>query len=429
MSNHEHSNPNDVSRADATTDSAAAPVYDAFDSFGLNTEQLAFRERCHIFARDVIRPAAAAADRDQFVPLEFFSAAARAGFYTPEFFFELGMDATGVLTAIAAEELCWGDGGLGLALLYPALPLTALMLTGTPEQQARLVPELFGTADAPNLVSFCASEPGAGSDVAGFTTTAVRDGGEWVLNGVKRWAGNTSRSAWYFVIANVAPELGARGQTMFAIPADTPGISFGEKMSKLGLRAITHADLHLDNVRVPSENLIGGVERLERRLERARSGEHRLGQAAMQTFEATRPFVAAQAVGVARAAHETAFAYALEREAFGRPIVEHQQVAASLARQRTRIDAARLLVYRASRMQAERSPQAAAEGSQAKLFAAEVVREVTIDALQIAGGLGFTDALLLERAYRDAPIYGIFEGTSEIQHLVIASTLAGRRIR
>lgn len=411
------------------TETSAPANYDAYDSFGLTDEQLAFRERCHSFARDVIRPAAEDADKNAFAPIEFFTRAAKAGIYTPEFFFEVGMDDTGMLSTISAEEFCWGDAGLGLALLYPALPLTALMFAGTPAQQARLVPEMFGTVEAPNLVSFCASEPGAGSDVAGITTTAVRDGDSWILNGVKRWAGNTSRSRWYFVIANVAPDLGARGQAMFAIHADTPGISFGAKMNKLGLRAITHADLHLENVRVPLDALLGDLERHERRIERARSGEHRTGQTAMQTFEATRPFVAAQAVGVARAAHEAALEYALTREAFGRPIIEHQQVAAILADQRTKIDAARLLVHRASRMQAARAPMAAAEGSQAKLFAADMVRDVTVSALQIAGGLGFTDSLILERAYRDAPIYGIFEGTSEIQRLVIASTLAGRRIR
>ena len=404
-------------------------TYDAFDTFGLTADQLALRERVHTFARDIIRPAAPAADRDQHTPLELFAQAAQAGFYRPEFFMEMAMDPTGRSIAIAAEEFCWGDGGLGLALLYPALPLTALMLAGTPAQQARFVPEIFGTPDAPHLVSFAASEPQAGSDVAGIATTAVRDGDEWVLQGTKRWAGNTSRSTWYFVIASVDPSLGARGQALFAVPGDAAGVSFGPKMSKLGLRAITHADLHLDQVRVPLDQVIGGAERLERRLERARSGEHRVGQAAMQTFEATRPFVAAMAVGVARAAHETAFDYALQRQAFGRPIVEHQQVAASLARQRTQVDAARLMVHRAAMLQAAGSPMAAAEGSQAKLVAADVVRDVTIDAVQVAGGLGFTDALLLERAYRDAPIYGIFEGTSEIQSLFIASTLAGRRIR
>jgi acyl-CoA dehydrogenase len=403
--------------------------YDAFDSFGLNEEQRAFRQKCHEFARDVIRPAAKRADKEQHTPLEFFSEAARAGIYTPELLFEAYLDPTGRSIAIAAEELCWGDGGLGLALLYPALPMTALMLAGTGEQQARFIPELFGTADAPNLVSFAASEPGAGSDVGSISTTAVRDGDHWVLNGVKRWAGNTSRSTWYFVMAQVDCSLGSRGQALFAVPASAEGVTYGPKMSKLGLRAITHADLHLNNVRIPLDDVIGGPDRLERRLEKARSGEHRVGQAAMQTFEATRPFVAAMAVGVARAAHETAFEYSLGRVAFDRPIIEHQQVAASLARQRTKIDAARLMVHRASAMQAARDPMAAAEGSQAKLFAADMVREVTIDALQVAGGLGFTDALLLERAYRDAPIYGIFEGTSEIQALVIASTLAGRRIR
>ena len=404
-------------------------AYDAFDSFGLTPEQISFRERCHAFARDVIRPAAADADKNQHAPIEIFRVAAQAGMYAPELLFEAYMDPTGRSIAIAAEEFCWGDGGLGLALLYPALPMAALLLTGTAEQQARLVPEIYGTAEEPHLVSFAVSEPGAGSDVAGITTTAVREGDAWVLNGVKRWAGNTSRSHWYFVMATVEPTLGARGQALFAVPATSEGINYGTQMSKLGLRAITHADLILENVRVPDENVIGGVDRLQRRLERARSGEHRVGQAAMETFESTRPFVAAMAIGVARAAHEAAFEYALDRQTFGRPIIEHQQVAAAIARQRTQIDAARLLTHRACAMQAARDPMSGAEGSQAKLFAGDMVREVTASALQVAGGIGFTDALLIERAYRDSMIYGIFEGTSEIQNLVIASTLANRRIR
>jgi hypothetical protein len=288
---------------------------------------------------------------------------------------------------------------------------------------------MFGTTESPNLVSFAVSEPEAGSDVGSITTSAVLEGDQWVINGVKRWAGNTSKSAWYFVVATVDESLGTRGQALFAVPATAIGLYFGEKMTKLGLRAITHADLHLENVRIPVEDVIGGYDKLIKRLERARSGAHRTGNSAMETFEATRPFVAAMAVGVARAAHEEAFKYSLTRESFGRPIIEHQQIAAALARQRTLIDAARLMVNRASLMQAGRHPMASGEGSQAKMFASEMVREVTTSAIQVAGGIGFTDALIIERAYRDAPIYGIFEGTTEIQSLIIASLLAERRIR
>jgi alkylation response protein AidB-like acyl-CoA dehydrogenase len=426
-----------VTVQDATPESAGAVQadeqqrYDAFDGFGLNDTQLAFRRRCHEFAATQLRPRAAEHDRGEAVPWELYRIAAEAGFYRPEFFYEAYLDPSGLSIALAAEELSWGDAGLGLALLYPALPLTALMIAGTPDQQEELVPQLFGTPTEPALCSFAASEPAAGSDLAAVGTTAQRVDGGWVLTGTKRWAGNTGDASWYLVVATVDPTLGARGQALFAVPGTAPGITFGPRLTKLGLRALSHRDLHLSEVFVPDRHLIGGRDRLERRLERARTGSPggRGGQAAMATFESTRPFVAAMAVGVARAAHEHAVDYALRRHSFGRAIGEHQQVAAQLARQRTQTDAARLLVHRAARMQAANDPMTAAEGSQAKLFAGEVVREVTLSALQVAGGLGFTGELPLERLYRDAPIYGIFEGTNEIQNLVIASALLGRRIR
>jgi alkylation response protein AidB-like acyl-CoA dehydrogenase len=408
--------------------------YDAFDSFGLNESQLAFRRHCHDFAATELRPRAAEHDRSESVPWDLYRRAAEAGFYRPEFFYGAYLDPTGVSVALAAEELSWGDAGLGLALLYPALPLTALLLAGTAEQQEELVPLLFGTPDAPSLSSFAASEPQAGSDLAAVSTTARRVDGGWVLNGTNRWAGNTGDAAWYLVVATVDPALGARGQALFALPGSAEGVSFGPRLTKLGLRALSHRDLFLNEVHVPDRHLIGGADRLERRLVRARTGKSsgeggQHTQSAMATFEATRPFVAAMAVGVARAAHEHAVIYSRSRESFGKVIGEHQQIASQLARQRIQVDAGRLLVHRAVRMQAARHPMAAAEGSQAKLFAGEAVREVTLSALQVAGGLGFTGELPLERLYRDAPIYGIFEGTNEIQNLVIASALLGRRVR
>lgn len=403
--------------------------YDAFDDFALTDAQKAFRRRCHDFAVRHIRPRAVEHDRAETVPWDLYRIAAEEGFYRPEFFMETYLDPTGLSVAIAAEELSWGDAGLGLGLLYPALPLTALMIAGTAEQQEELVPLLFGTPQQPALSSFAASEPDAGSDLAGVSTLATRCDGGWILTGTKRWAGNTGDAAWYLVVATVDPTLGSRGQALFAVPATAPGVSYGPRLTKLGLRALSHRDLHLDEVFVPHHHLIGGDERLERRLAKVRTGTTTGGQSAMATFEATRPFVAAMAVGVARAAHEHAVGYARHRHSFGRPIGEHQQIAAQIARQRTLTDAARLLVHRAARLQAERHTMAAAEGSQAKLFAGEAVREVTLSALQVAGGLGFTGELPLERLYRDAPIYGIFEGTNEIQNLLIASSLLGFRVR
>ena len=403
--------------------------YDAFDLTLLNEEEKLFREKCREFALDYIRPMADKYDRSESIDIDFFKGAINSGFYSPDFFLEVGLDQSGRKISIVAEEFAYGDGGLGLALLYPFLPLAALAISGTLEQQARFIPELFGSLEKPNLVAFAASEPDAGSDVNSISTTAVRDGDYFILNGVKRWAGNSSLADWYFVVASVEKDLGAKGQALFAVKGDSIGISFGSKMSKLGLRAMTHCDIYLSNVSVPLENLIGGVERLEKRIAKAKSGEHKIGQAAIETFEATRPFVAAMAVGVARAAHEEALKYSLSRVTFNKKIVEHQLVADKISRQRVMIDAARLLVYRAAKLQSQRLGFNSAEGSQAKLFAGEMVREVTLSALQVAGGLGFTKNLIIERCYRDAPIYGIFEGSNEIQSLIIASKLSGLKIR
>lgn len=403
--------------------------YDAFDLTLLDDDEKSFRERCRKFALEYIRPWADLCDQSESISLDFFKGAVDAGFYTQDFFFEVGLDVTGKKISIVAEEFAYGDGGLGLALLYPFLPLSALAIAGTPEQQTRFIPELFGTSDKPNLVAFAASEPDAGSDVNNIKTTATRVGDNYILNGVKRWAGNSSKADWYFVVASVDKELGAKGQALFAVKNDSVGLEFGSQMSKLGLRAMTHCDIFLNEVKVPIENLIGGVDKLERRIARAKSGEHKVGQTAIETFEATRPFVGAMAVGVARAAHEEAFKYSLDRVTFNKKIIEHQLIADKLAHQRVAIDACRLLVYRAARLQASRIGFKSAEGSQAKLFAGEMVRDVTISALQVAGGLGFTKNLIIERCYRDAPIYGIFEGSNEIQTLIIASKLSGIKIR
>jgi alkylation response protein AidB-like acyl-CoA dehydrogenase len=395
----------------------------------LNDEHKELIARCRTFAEEVLAPNAALYDKGELVPYEVIRLAAEAGIYTGEFFTKIAMDPTGLSLVLAAEELAAGDAGLALAVTYPMLPLTALLLAGTVEQQTRLIPEMLGTLSEPLLCSFAASEPGAGSDVAGYRTTAHRDGDHWVIRGVKRWAGNAGVAGTYLVVANIDLELGPRGQAIFAVPADSAGLWFGEKMSKLGLRAVQHADLHLDDVRVPLDAVLGGTEALEKRLTRLRAGEKDGFHPVLATFEVTRPYIAAMAVGVARAAHEHTLEYVKRRETFGKPLIQHQQVAATIADQRTRIDAARLLVWRAASIQARGELMTQGEGSQAKLFAAQVVSDVTSECVRLAGGIGFTDMTPLERMYRDAPIFGIFEGASEVQRLVIASRITGQRIR
>jgi acyl-CoA dehydrogenase len=251
-----------------------------------------------------------------------------------------------------------------------------------------------------------------------------------VLNGQKAWATNGGIANVHVVVASVDPELGARGQAAFVIPPGTKGLEMGTKVKKHGLRASHTADVFLDDCRVPGRCLLGGKEKLDERLGRAREGGNapKRSQAAMQTFEVSRPTVGAQALGIARAAYEYALDYAKEREQFGRKIIENQAIAFTLADMKMEIDAARLLVWRASWMGRTGKTFENAEGSMSKLKAGEVAVWATERAIQILGGNGYTREFPVERMHRDAKIYTIFEGTSEIQRLVISRAISGMKI-
>ena len=252
--------------------------------------------------------------------------------------------------------------------------------------------------------------------------------GEWVLNGQKAWATNGGIAKVHVIVASVDPELGARGQAAFIVPPGTKGLEMGTKVKKHGLRASHTADVFLDDCRIPAGNVLGGKEKLDERLARAREGTRARSQAAMATFEASRPTVGAQALGIARAAYEYALEYAGDREQFGRPIIDNQAIAFTLADMKLEIDAARLLVWRAAWMGRQGKPFTAAEGSMSKLKAGEVAVWATERAIQILGGNGYTREFPVERWHRDAKIYTIFEGTSEIQRLVVARAISGRKI-
>jgi len=244
-------------------------------------------------------------------------------------------------------------------------------------------------------------------------------------NGTKTWATNGGIANVHIVVASVYPELGSRGQATFIIPPNTPGFSQGQKFKKHGIRASHTAEVVLSDVRLPGRMIVGGREKFEERMARIRSGQRTAGQAAMKTFERTRPGVGAMAIGVARAAYEYALEYAQEREQFGRRIGDFQAIGFKLADMRSRIDAARLLVWRAGWMARNNVPFTAAEGSMAKLAASEAAVHVTDEAIQILGGNGYTRDFPVERWHRDAKIFTIFEGTSEIQRLVMARTITG----
>ncbi|MFC5250920.1 acyl-CoA dehydrogenase family protein [Streptomyces nigrescens] len=401
----------------------------------LNDEQKEVRDWIHGFAADVMRPAAAEWDEREETPWPVIQEAAKIGLYSLDFYAQQFFDPTGLGIPMAMEELFWGDAGIGLSIVGTGLAAVGVLANGTEEQIGTWVPQMYGDVHDVKVAAFCSSEPDAGSDVAAMRTRAVYDEAkdEWVLNGTKTWATNGGIANVHVVVAVVDPDAGSKGHASFIVPPNTPGLSQGQKFKKHGIRASHTAEVVLENVRIPGHCLLGGKEKLDERLARARENAKKDGErvknAAMATFEASRPAVGAMAVGTARAAYEEALEYAKTRSQFGRPIIDNQGVAFQLADMRTQIDAARLLVWRASWMAVTSKPFTSAEGSMSKLFASEVAKKVTAQAVQILGGNGFTREYPVERMHRDAAIYTIFEGTSEIQRLVIARTLSGMPIR
>jgi alkylation response protein AidB-like acyl-CoA dehydrogenase len=400
-------------------------------SLDINEEQRDLRDWVHGFAADVVRPAAAEWDERETTPWPIIQEAAKIGLYGFEFLATVNADPTGISMPIMHEELFWGDAGIGMAIMGTGLAVAAIFGSGTPEQLFEWVPQCFGDAATPLVAAFCSTEPESGSDVAAMRTRARYDEAtdEWVLNGQKAFATNGGIANVHVVTAAVDPELGSRGQAGFIVPPGTPGLVGTKKLKKLGLRASHTADVFLDDVRVPGSCLLGGKEKLDARLARAREGKPSSGSASMRTFETTRPAVGAQAIGIARAAYEYSLEYAKNRVTFGRPIIENQAIAFTLADMRMEIDAARLLVWRAAWMGSNGRPFTAGEGSMSKLKAGEVAVRVTEQAVQILGGAGYLREHPVERWYRDSKIYTIFEGTSEIQRLVVARAISGMQIR
>ncbi len=343
--------------------------------FALNEDQVAAQKWVHEFAEKEIRPVASHYDETEEFPWPVIKKAAQIGLYGWDYYQMVGEDESGVLQPALVEELTWGCAGIALGILGTGLPLVALIASGTAEQIVRWTPEMFGTPDDPRVAAFAVTEPGAGSDVSSLRSRAVRDGDDWVLNGQKVFITNGGIAGVHIVVATVDPGLGHRGQASFIIPPGTPGLRQGKKEKKLGIRASHTAEVLLEDCRVPADCLLGGQERLDAKLARARDKKPSRASGALATFEATRPVVGAQAVGIARAAFEFAF--------------EH------------------------------------AEGSMSKLKAGEVAVRVTDEAIQILGGYGYIRDFPVEKFHRDAKIYCLFEGTSEIQRLVISRANGG----
>jgi acyl-CoA dehydrogenase len=399
-------------------------------SLELNEDQQQVVKWVHDFAEDVVRPAAHEWDEREETPWPIIEEAAKVGLYSFDFVANCFGDPTGQLLGLVNEEMAWGDAGIALAIFGTTLGIAGILANGTMEQLLEWAPQCFGTPDDIKLAAFCVSEPDAGSDVSNLKTRAVYDEASdtWTVNGTKTWITNGGIADIHVVVASVDPALGSRGQASFIVGPKTPGLSQGQKFKKMGIRASHTAEVVLQDVKVPGANLLGGKEKLDERLARAREGKRSSKQAAMATFEASRPSVAAQAVGIARAAYEYSLDYARERKAFGRAIIENQGIAFKLADMKMRTDAARLLYQRAAWMAATKKPFLNGEGSMCKLYAGETAVWVTEQAIQILGGYGYVRDYPVERWHRDSKIYTIFEGTSEIQRLIVARAISGVHI-
>jgi acyl-CoA dehydrogenase len=392
--------------------------------FSLTEEHLELQKWAHEFAEKEIRPHAAEYDESEEFPWPILAKAAETGLYSPEIYIQAQQDPTGLTLPLLMEEVFWGCAGIGLAIFGTGLPLSALAAVGTPEQLFEWMPRMFGTPEDPKVAAFAVTEAQAGSDVRSLRTRARRDGDEWVLDGTKVFITNGAHASVYLVVATVDPDLGHRGQASFIISSDDPGIRPGKKEKKLGIRASDTSEVILEGCRLPLDRVVGGMERLEGKLDSARKGESTgRSSAALRTFEVTRPSVGAQAVGIARAALEFAIDYAKERKSFGVPIAQHQSIQNHLAEMAVEVEASRLLVHRAAWMAATGQPFEKAEGSMSKLKAGETAVRVTDLAIQILGGYGYIKDFPVEKWHRDSKIYTIFEGTSEIQRMVIARAL------
>jgi len=388
--------------------------------FALNEEQQEFKDRCRAFARDVIRPAARKHDEEESTPWEVVKEARKQGFQGLEAIQRSASDADGQMQVISAEEFHWGCAGTALAISGSGLAAAGIASSGTPEQIAQWVPECFGVGEEIKLGAYAVTEPQAGSDVKSLKTTARRDGDEWVLNGTKVFITNGGIADVHVVVATVDPELGTRGQASFVVGKDTPGLGQGKKESKLGIRASHTAEVILDECRIPAENLLGGEEKLEKKLQRGREGKKSRGADALATFEITRPLVGASALGIAQAAYEWTLEHLDGETVEGGPALQTQRIQQTLADVATEIEAARLLVQRAAWMGRNGIPMRGGQGSMSKLKAGDVTMWATTTLMDLVGPYAWDAECPLEKFFRDAKIYQLFEGTAEIQRMVIS---------
>ena len=398
-------------------------------SMELNDDQLQVLRWVHDFAENLARPAGREWDEREETPWPIIEEAARIGLYSFDFVANCFADPTGLLLSLVNEEMAWGDAGITLAVFGSTLAVAGIVAAGTPEQVAEWAPRCFGQTGDIQLAALCASDADAGSPEGGVETRAVYDRRRdaWTLNGTKTRIINGGIAGVHVVVASVDSGAGARGQASFVVPPKSEGLSTGHKLTKTGLRACHTAEVVLREVTLPGDCLLGGKDRLDERLSRAREEGQTRASPALVTFEATLPAVAAQAVGIARAACEHVLEDAKRRTASGHEGGECQAIAFKLADMRTRTDAARLLYMRAASMAMRGKAFTAAEGAMAKLFAGETAVFVTEQAVQILNACGCSQACPVGRWHRDSMAHVSFGGTSELQRISIARAMFGSR--
>jgi alkylation response protein AidB-like acyl-CoA dehydrogenase len=379
----------------------------AFDLFQLPEEHVELRAAIRALSEKEIAPHAAEVDAQSRFPEEALSALAASGFsavHVPDEYGGQGADS--VATCIVIEEVARVCASSSLIPAVNKLGTMGLILRGSDELKKQVLPTL---ASGEAMASYALSEREAGSDAASMRTRARPDGDDWILNGAKAWITNGGKSTWYTVMAVTDPDKGANGISAFVVHKDDEGFTVGPKERKLGIKGSPTTELYFENCRIPGDRIIG---------------EPGTGfKTALATLDHTRPTIGVQAVGIAQGAVDAAIAYTKERKQFGRPVSDFQGVQFMLADMAMKVEAARLLVYTAAARAERGEPDLGFISSASKCFASDVAMEVTTDAVQLFGGAGYTQDFPVERMMRDAKITQIYEGTNQIQRVVMARAL------
>ncbi len=382
--------------------------------YGLTEEQQAIQELARTIADEQVRPVAAEYDVTGEFPWPVVKKMSEVDLFAtlvPEEYGGFGGTMT-MNMVLVTEEISKACGGIALAYAGTALGVLPILIAGNEEQKERYLPDV---AAGQRLCAFAITEPAAGSDAGGIRTTAIRDGDHYVLNGTKQWITNGGEAEIYTVVALTKPEKGPRGASVLVVEKDTPGFSFGKKEDKMGIRGSTTRELIFEDCRVPAENLLG------------REGTGFI--TAMKTFDASRPGVGAQALGIAQGALDLAVDYAIGRKQFGHPVSSFQGLRFMLADMAMSVEAARALIYAVSRhIDSGSKTRPTMYSAMSKCFAGDVAMEVTTNAVQVFGGYGYMKDYPVEKYMRDAKITQIYEGTNQIQRDEISKILIGEHV-